>query len=112
MGNNKKIKSFFDKDLEKKHINRIRNRLDMSKIWNIMLASFVFAIIIIVVVNLYLLFQISSGEIFLAEQKTPVSVETISRTQIQETIGLFDRKAQDFENLKSTSISDVVDPSL
>lgn len=112
MENIKKIKSFFDKNSEKKHINRIRNGFNMSKIWNIMLISFVFVIVVIVVISLYLLFQISSGEIFLVEQKTPVFVETINRTQMQETIDSFDTKARYFESLKSTNESDVIDPSL
>ena len=77
MGNNKKIKSFFSKGSKKKRINEIRNGFNMSKIWNIMLASFAFAVVIIVVVNMYLFFQISSGEIFLVEQDASVSVKTI-----------------------------------
>lgn len=112
MEKGKKIKSFFSKSSEKKRINKIRNGFNMSKIWNIMLVSFTFAIVVIVVVSLYLFFQISSGEIFLVEQKTSVSVRTINRTLMQETIDSFDTKAREFKSLKSTSRSKVIDPSL
>lgn len=112
MVNSKKIKDFFDENIKRRRINKIGNRFNMSKIWNIILTLFVIVNIVIIAISSYLFFQIKEGEIFLVERDTSISIETINRTLMSDTIELFNMKAREFKSLKAVSKSKVIDPSL
>jgi hypothetical protein len=110
MTNSKKIKDFFS-NIKKRRMSKARNGFNVSVVWKRIFLLFVVVNIIVIAVSVYLFFQINSGGIFRVEQDTVISVDSINRALLRDTIDSFEQKKLEFERLK-TKESSVVDPSL
>lgn len=111
MLDNKKIKTFFKSRIKNRHTNKLHYHLDVSKIWRKILLIFIVANAIIIGFNVYLFLQINSGEIFIVENNETISVKTIDRALLRNTIDLFEIKEIEFDNLKNNKPK-IIDPSL
>ena len=84
---------------------------DKNKVWKSILLIFTIINVCVIIFSWYLFFQISNGGIFNIKQDINVSVETINRKLLKDTITAFEIKENEFEKLK-VSGPGVVDPSL
>ena len=108
---NKTIKDFFGDRLKQRRMNKIRNRFNMRTIWKKIFILFIVINVIVVIISSYLFFKINYGEIFLVDSNTNVSIETVNRTLLLDTINFFEIKEKEFDNLKTNKVN-LVDPSL
>ena len=106
----KKIKNFFKNRIKKIHASKEQG-FDENKSWKMLLVAFTVVKVGVIIFSSYLFFRINSGEIFIVKQDTAISVDTINRTLLKDTIESFEKKAIEFEQLK-TNRPDVIDPSL
>ena len=105
------IKSLLKRKKDKVHSNKRKGVFDENKIWKIILSIFIFINVGVVVFSWYLFLQISGGDIFNIKESTAVSVETIDRKLLSDTVISFEDKVREFEGLKDNKPR-VVDPSL
>ena len=87
------------------------NTSDNAKTWKMILLIFAGVNVGVIAFSWYLFSQISVGGIFSIKKDNTVSVETINRGLLSDTITSFERKKNSFERLKTTK-PDVVDPSI
>lgn len=108
---NKKIKDFFRSRMKKIHKNGNRDNLDANRVWKITIIIFITINLCVIVLSLYLFFQINKGEIFNIAQDSQISVDTISRDLLRDTISSFEKMSSEFEELKTKRLN-VIDPSI
>lgn len=99
---------------------RSRNRSHEKQIlhdWVLIVSSFVFLVLVVVVVNGYLLIRINKGNFFAVNPETGVSVETLNRKTLFDVAAFFEMREKEYEAFKAarsaqTASSTQVDPSL
>ncbi|MDP6387962.1 MAG: hypothetical protein QGG63_01670 [Candidatus Pacebacteria bacterium] len=84
---------------------------DAKHAWKIIILVFMVLNIGIIAFSSYLFFQINDGDIFTVEQDIMISVETIDRTLLRETLSSFEEMERELEDLRERR-SRIVDPSL
>lgn len=104
-----KITGFINKKMRKGRMNRIRRSFSIKEIWDIILLMFAIVNIIVIGLSVFLFFEINNGELFITEEDRNISVETIDRKLLKDTIELFEMKAIEFENLKYNA-PNIIDP--
>lgn len=108
---NKKIKDFFRSRMKKIHKNGNKDNLDANRVWKIIIIIFIVINLCVIVLSLYLFFQINKGEIFNIAQDSRVSADTINRDLLHETISSFEKMSGEFEELKTKRFN-IIDPSI
>lgn len=106
---NKKIKIFFKNKTKKFYEDK--DNLDANRIWKIMIMIFIIINLSIVVLSWFLFLRINSGEIFIITQDSQVSIDTINRNLLHDTISSFEEMSDEFEELKIKKLN-ILDPSL
>lgn len=99
-----KISQLFDRD-------KLKTPLKPYRDWAILLTVFFLILIILSAGNVYLFKQINKKRFFTKETSIRENVEMLNTEVLTETIGLFNKKTEEFEKLRNQK-PDVVDPSL
>ncbi|MFQ5661915.1 MAG: hypothetical protein ACE5F2_01540 [Candidatus Paceibacteria bacterium] len=85
--------------------------LDAKHVWKIIIYVFIALNIGVVAFSVYLFLEINKGDIFKVEQDISVTVDTIDRKLLSETLASFEKMKDELKKLKSKRPS-VIDPSL
>ena len=111
MAKKKVQKKFNLKSLAFWRRGRRRAEPDLNKVWLYILASFVLIGAIILTLHFYLFVKISGNEIFLPAVREKPTVETIDRTELQNTLDFFEERERNFNNLRHNRPA-TVDPAV
>ncbi len=78
-----------------------RGVINPNRDWKLLLLFFAILNGIVVLLSVYLFFQINKGEIFLVESQSSASVNIINETLLNETLLMFNEKAGAFEDVQT-----------
>ena len=90
--------------------NRKRDLFNTARDWKIIFSVFVVTVLISALFSIYLFLQTSQGEIFIVHRNN-VSLDTINRTLLDDTLSFFENKERRFIEM-SENKPRFVDPSL
>lgn len=85
--------------------------LNAKHAWKITVYVFTVINIGVIAFSVYLFLQINEGDIFKSEQDISVTVDTIDRKLLSETLESFEKMEDELRELKNKRPS-VIDPSL
>ncbi len=77
--------------------------------WQVVCISFLVLTLIAITVSVAVYERINKGEIFFSGKKAPVSLRTLNRFELENTILFFEKKHERFEALRRRPLS-TVDP--
>lgn len=92
-------------------VSQKKDLLNASRDWEIIFSVFIAFILVSALFSVYLFLQINKGEIFTVRQNGNVSLDTINRTLLEDTLLFFENKQQRFIEMNKNKPR-FVDPSL
>lgn len=84
---------------------------DPKHAWKVTIFVFTVLNVGIIAFSVYLFFQINEGDIFKIKQDATITVNTIDRTLLSDTLEIFEKRENELKELKKNRPG-IIDPSL
>lgn len=78
---------------------------DARRDWQAVFIVFLLLNLVSVALNLFVYERINKGELFLVDKQEAVTLGTLSRFDLEQTVSFFEEKRRKFESLKDTPLS-------
>jgi uncharacterized membrane protein len=70
--------------------------------WLVIVGVFAVILIIVFIVNLYFVYRVNKGNIFVTEQESVTTEKSFNRERLAEVVSLFERRENQFDTLQTS----------